>query len=172
MHSRQGEALTVTTECNHKNHQRTIGERIMTARKRLLLVDDEPLVVELYRFILESAAFEIRCASSYAEAVAALEQEFFDALLCDIRMEPLDGFAIATYARRQQHALPIAFITGMPTQGDRQRAARFEARILYKPVPAALLIAEVQNLCAQSLADDSWLLSPAAQLQQPLRKFA
>ena len=53
---------------------------------KILLVDDDPLVVQSCQRILEEEGFEIRTASSVARASVILTEEIFDLMITDINM--------------------------------------------------------------------------------------
>ncbi len=59
--------------------------------RRLLIVDDGPVNLMLARQVLEREGYEVRTATSGAEALACLEQVPFDLVLMDIFMPGMDG---------------------------------------------------------------------------------
>ncbi|WP_299310804.1 response regulator, partial [uncultured Halomonas sp.] len=59
--------------------------------KRRLIVDDGPVNLMLARQVLEREGYEVRTATSGAEALACLEQVPFDLVLMDIFMPGMDG---------------------------------------------------------------------------------
>jgi PAS domain S-box-containing protein len=61
------------------------------ARKRVLVVDDEPEVVSLLRDILERAGHEVEHAEHGLEALSRVSNAKYDAIFCDLRMPGLDG---------------------------------------------------------------------------------
>jgi PAS domain S-box-containing protein len=81
---------------------------------RLLVVDDEPGIVELLRRLLEEAGYEVAAADSGALALALLDSARFDAVVSDLRMPDMDGAALWQALRRRHPALAgrLLFVTG------------------------------------------------------------
>ena len=65
----------------------------METRHKVLLLDDDPDLLEIYQEILTqmSSRPEIRTATSGARAIAMLEAENFAMLICDLKMPKLRG---------------------------------------------------------------------------------
>jgi two-component system chemotaxis response regulator CheY len=103
----------------------------------VLVVDDDPLICELIRDVLESAEIKSRTTSDSRQASILIREEKFDAIFLDVRMPAPDGIALARQVRASalNRTTPIAMITG---ENDRQLLTKvFEAGatfVLYKPV--------------------------------------
>ncbi len=90
---------------------------LMTAepsRASVLIVEDEPLILEVVAEELSDAGFDVHQAATGEEAVAVLEaQPSLDLLLTDIRLPGgLDGWGVAEHARRRFATLPVIYVTG------------------------------------------------------------
>jgi two-component system, chemotaxis family, CheB/CheR fusion protein len=120
---------------------------------RILVVDDEPDILDLLKYILEDVGAIVETASSTAAAMAAisLAEVKYDALLADIGMPEADGFAlirqVRSLAAEAGGQIPAAAITAYVSDQERQRliAAGFQIH-LAKPVDPAQLIQMVANL--------------------------
>ena len=92
----------------------------MTATPRLLVVDDEPTILELLSGSLRLAGFEVVTAVSGAEAVRAAASSRPDLVLLDVMMPDGDGFEVA---RRMRSAggpeVPVIFLTARDDVNDR-----------------------------------------------------
>lgn len=111
---------------------------------RVLLVDDEPLVLEMFESILTQDGYDVFVAPTSREALVHLEKVFFDVLVCDVMLEDLDGFDVLTIARRRQPDLAVVLITGAPSEVDAERAARENVAYLSKPIGFDLLLRTVR----------------------------
>jgi len=81
---------------------------------KILLVDDDPDLVEDCRLILEKAGHQVLAAYNAPEGKAALLREKPDLLILDVMMEsPDDGIALAQELRREGHRLPILMLTSI-----------------------------------------------------------
>jgi two-component system NtrC family sensor kinase len=81
---------------------------------RVLVVDDEPELVDMMREMLESDGYEVACAESGAIALEMLEMARFDAIVSDLRMPDMDGASLWREIERRQPALArrTVFVTG------------------------------------------------------------
>ncbi len=83
-----------------------------STRAKILVVDDELMVRELLRDILESQDCEVITASGGREALHSFDQTSFDAIFTDIGMPGMSGWEFARAIRERDAAIPIAVITG------------------------------------------------------------
>ena len=70
------------------------GSRLLKSKRTIMVVDDSPDLVEIVRLTLEGKGFNVRCAYSGKELLAALEKEKPDLILLDIMMPGMDGFEV------------------------------------------------------------------------------
>jgi two-component system chemotaxis response regulator CheY len=103
----------------------------------ILVVDDDPLICELIRDVLESAEITSQTTSDSRHASVLIREEKFDAVFLDVRMPAPDGIALARQVRASalNRTTPIAMITG---ESDRHLLTTlFEAGatfVLFKPI--------------------------------------
>ena len=98
--------------------------------KRLLLAEDNPASLKLIAFHLRDAGHEVICTENGREALfehaqAAETGAEFDAVLLDMQMPEVDGFAVARRLRGLNYTRPIVALTAHALPGDRD--ACFEA---------------------------------------------
>lgn len=122
----------------------------MSIPRRILVVDDSPLVHELARIALEQVAgWQVLAAHTGAEAVEIAAREQPDALLLDVEMPGLDGPATlrALRERAATRELPAVFLTGHDDADGRARlAALGAAGVLGKPFEVSGLAGELAGL--------------------------
>jgi CheY-like chemotaxis protein len=96
----------------------------MSSRPRILLLDDDPDVLELYRVMLSGLASEpeVRTTTTGARAIALLESEPFTLLLCDLNMPKMDGLQVLAIVRRKYPQLRTAIMTSVVDDQFRGRA--------------------------------------------------
>lgn len=113
------------------------------ASYRILVVDDSELVQELARMALaDGAGWEVQCATSGAEAIAAASSLAPDAVLLDVEMPEMDGPATVAALRAQPATAqtPILFLTGHDDPAERARLAALDVvGVLSKPFDFAEL---------------------------------
>jgi CheY-like chemotaxis protein len=112
--------------------------------RRVLIVEDEALIAELERHILECDGYTVVVCLSGAEAVAAAENNHIDLCLLDIMMPDVDGFdVVRMLEERHLRRFPVVFVTAMPeTRVDPAIADGFIA----KPFEPQFLLKKVRTL--------------------------
>jgi CheY-like chemotaxis protein len=95
----------------------------MDTRHRILLVDDEPDLLEMYQQILKQLPSqpEIHTAASGTRALAMLEAEPYRLLICDLKMPKVDGLQVLSIVRRKHPDLRTVVLTGVVDEQFRSR---------------------------------------------------
>jgi PAS domain S-box-containing protein len=92
---------------------RPLSSRPPDNRRRVLVVDDEPLVASLLRRML-APQHDVLVATSGQEALRALDEGNFDAIVCDVMMPGMTGMDLYSTLRNRDRALSerMVFMTG------------------------------------------------------------
>jgi putative two-component system response regulator len=115
-------------------------------RPRVLCVDDEPVILQILRRLLEVQGFEAIVCSDPLEAVASFGDGDFDVVITDIHMPTMDGLALMQAMRERQPDLPVVVVTGHGTVDTAIQALREGATgMLVKPFTGQELLAEVRR---------------------------
>ncbi len=117
---------------------------------RLLVVDDQEEARQLLTHTLREGGASVTVAESGFAALALLEQQLFDLLICDIAMPEMDGYELLRRLREQSpgsQRLPAIALTAHSRPQDRLRAlaAGFQMHIA-KPVEPEELITVIASL--------------------------
>lgn len=150
--------------------------------QHILIVDDEPAIVETLRSRLEREGFAVHAVATGETALEAVAASPYDLLLLDIGLPGIDGFETLRQLRTNGHAMPVIVLTargdeidrvvGLELGADDYVVKPFSARELTARARALLRrSAEVARLRAQ-LADTSPIEAPpvALQLDIPRRR--
>ena len=88
---------------------------------RILIVDDEPFIVETLRFALEKAGYGCLVAYDGEEAMSIARSERPDLILLDIMLPKLNGFQICRLLKSDEayRAIPIIMLTARTQARDR-----------------------------------------------------
>lgn len=86
--------------------------------KKVLVVDDEKLIVKGIRFSLEQDGMEVTCAYDGEEALCLAQENKFDMILLDIMLPKMDGFEVCQ-AIREFSNMPIVMLTAKGDDMDK-----------------------------------------------------
>lgn len=116
--------------------------------KRVLVIDDEPIVTNLVQRILNSASYEVETANDGSTALDLLRSTRYDAIVMDLRMPGLDGPAL--YARLQdlypQLQERVLFMTGDSVSEDSRDFLKRTGRpVIAKPFTSEALLHAVRK---------------------------
>jgi|PlaIllAssembly_1097288.scaffolds.fasta_scaffold415165_2 DNA-binding NtrC family response regulator len=94
---------------------------------KVLVVDDEPIVLKSCRMVLEAEGFEVMMAGSVQEALAAIEAHAPGLLLVDVKMPVLDGMYLMRQVREKRPGMPIIVMSGYSTRDTIREALELGA---------------------------------------------
>lgn len=120
----------------------------MVGRKRILLVEDEPNIVESLRFILEQSGFAVDVVSDGSIALARVSTDSPDAVVLDIMLPGMNGFDVLRAIRGDPKlaALPVIVLTAKGQPNDRKLAETIGATaFITKPYSNAEVIECVRS---------------------------
>ncbi|MBQ0927287.1 response regulator transcription factor [Saccharopolyspora endophytica] len=86
---------------------------------RVLVVDDEPNILELLAAALRLSGFEVRGAATGADALRAAAEFHPDIVVLDVMLPDRDGFSVATELRGGGSTVPVLFLTARDAVEDR-----------------------------------------------------
>src|ERR1700722_20892085 len=102
----------------------TFPSRTPLAGKRVLIAEDSHAQQRILSFWLGKAGATVTVTEDGREAVELAAREPFDAIILDMQMPQLDGYAAAARLRRQGYRGPILALTADTSPGDEQRCLR------------------------------------------------
>ncbi len=114
---------------------------------RLLVVDDEPNIVELLSASLRYAGFEVSSARSGREAVDMIRETRPDLVVLDVMMPGVDGFSVLRQLRGNAVDTPVLFLTAKDAGEDRVAGLTLGADdYVTKPFSLAEVIARIHAI--------------------------
>jgi DNA-binding NtrC family response regulator len=87
----------------------------MKAKKRIIILDDEPIVCERLRPALEKVGFYVETYTSSQEVIDRCSKEKFDVLVTDLKMQKPDGLDVMNFVKNQSPSTKVIIITGFAT---------------------------------------------------------
>jgi len=96
------------------------------ARARILLVDDDPMIVQLITDMLSLEGYDVETAPNGIAALEKAEGRRYDLILTDLHMPELDGAGLYRELTRRQAHLPqkIIFLTGTAGESEAHRVVQ------------------------------------------------
>lgn len=120
-------------------------------KKKILVIDDEEILTKTFARLLEKKNYEVLVASHAEEALAMVEEEDFDLILCDIRMPGKNGVETIREIRlltqsRGAGDIPVIFLTGFAdTQLEKEAQKLNPVAYIFKPFDTVQLLELVQS---------------------------
>ncbi len=96
----------------------------MRGKRRILILDDEPIVCERLKPALEKSGFEVETYTDSQKVIDRLMEEKFDVLVTDLKMQGPDGIDVLRFAQEHAPATKVIIITGFATVDTAREAMR------------------------------------------------
>ena len=108
--------------------------------KKVLIVDDEPDIIEIVQFAIENEGYETLTASNAKEALAVFDQSEVDLIISDVRMPGGDGIELLDGVMERENSKPVIFVTGFSDLSVPEALDRGAAAVFSKPIDTQALI--------------------------------
>ena len=107
---------------------------------RVLVVDDDEMVVQSYARTLGRLGYNVDTANSGQQAIDRFRAEASDVVLSDLAMPDMDGLAFLRELRRFDLDVPVVIVTGAPSMETAIKAVEYGAfRYITKPASSDML---------------------------------
>jgi two-component system, OmpR family, alkaline phosphatase synthesis response regulator PhoP len=119
------------------------------AEPRVLLVDDDPVILRLLEVNFRLDGFKVAVASRGDDAIAAVDRDPPDAVIVDVMMPGVDGYGVCERLRLDPRFgnLPIVMLTARSQEEDLDRGTALGiAGYMTKPFDPSELVALVRSL--------------------------
>jgi DNA-binding response OmpR family regulator len=118
--------------------------------KRILVIDDEPVMLKVVSFRLKNAGYEVVTASSAGQGLALIRSEHPDLVLLDVQLPDMTGFEVCRRVKQDDalKGIPVVFFTASNATDDMDRAVeQYGAQgCIRKPFEPQELLARIQAL--------------------------
>jgi len=105
-------------------------------RMRILVVDDEPFILDLIEMILLGDGHTVKAVTDGKQALQCFEDATYDVVVTDGSMPELDGLSLAKEIKARKPAQKIVLLTG---SGEEERLPSNIDAVLGKPVQIDVL---------------------------------
>ena len=96
----------------------------MKDRKNVLVIDDEPIVLDSCRRILHDEGFEVNGAMNGREGLKKIEEDKYDAVLVDWKLPEIDGMEVLRIIKKNHPDIIVVMITGYPSVASAVQAMK------------------------------------------------
>ncbi len=142
-------------------------ERGLADLKNILIVDDEAVIREGMRRILESEGYFVETSASGRAAIEKIQEKDFDVVVTDLKMPGMDGIEVLKAIKILQPDVPVIIITGYSTVDTAVEAMKSGAfDYIAKPFTPEQITEKVQKAIARKA-----LLIENFQMKKELRKY-
>ncbi|MGH3681695.1 MAG: response regulator transcription factor [Natronosporangium sp.] len=123
---------------------------------RLLVVEDDPNILELLSASLRFAGFEITTARTGSEGVTAALKARPDLVVLDVMLPDLDGFEVLKLMRAEGARFPVVFLTARDTTDDKIRGLTLGGDdYVTKPFSLEELTARIRAVLRRTAGDQA-----------------
>ena len=118
----------------------------MSAVRKVLVVDDDPVVAKSFDRVLAGKGYAVITAASGQEALNKLETEDYDVVFTDIKMPGMSGLEMAEQVKANRPWLPVVIVTGYGSPDNEARAeAAGVSGFLRKPLSPEMIEGSAQK---------------------------
>jgi response regulator RpfG family c-di-GMP phosphodiesterase len=124
-------------------------------KSRILVVDDELTIRKTIQKRLEREGYEVTSVDNAKDALQLFQENSFDTVISDIRMEEMDGLELLKNLQRQRRDVPIIMVTGAPSLDTAQESIKEGAYdYITKPIERDILINTVERALEKKRLND------------------
>jgi two-component system OmpR family response regulator len=141
---------------------------------RVLVVDDEPNLVEVLSMALRFQGFEVETAGTGREAIAAVTRFKPHLMVLDVMLPDIEGFEVANRLGAQRAGVPIIFLTARDSTEDKIRGLSGGGDdYMTKPFSLEELVARIRTILrrtGQATADSGRLVFADVEMDEESRE--
>ncbi len=121
----------------------------MTTPKRILLVDDEPMIIRMVGDRLQMEGYEVLVAMDGQEAMEKAQTEQPDLIILDLMLPKLNGYSVCSVLKRdpRYQKIPIVIFTAKTDESEEEMKLLSGAdAFVHKPFKASELLGHLSRL--------------------------
>ncbi len=122
----------------------------MTPSLKILAVDDDAMVCNVYKMIFGDEGYELTVVESGRQAKEMLSEKRFDLVIADFNMPDLDGFKLLQFVRDRRLKTRFILVSAYTTKGMELSFQKLHAdAVIHKPFNVSEMIAKVREIASQ-----------------------
>jgi len=99
----------------------------MPEKKKILVVDDDPIFIDIMQLRLEANNYQVITANSGRDCLERLEEDKPDAIFLDIMMPKMNGIATLSHIRKKNKDIPVFMLTASSAETHFVKANKLKA---------------------------------------------
>ena len=126
---------------------------------KFLIVDDDPIILQLIKAVLEESGHHVKCYDSSLQALREIPVERPECVITDIMMPEMDGFELCREIRRRPDlaAVKIIMCSSKSYDFDRRRAKELGANgYIVKPIQRDTLLGSINEILSEQVTVSYW----------------
>ena len=122
----------------------------MADPNRILVVDDEDPLRTILSTELTNAGYEVATAQEGGEAIQKIQNAQYDLILLDIKMEPVDGFEVLKFVKKDFPKIKVIMLTGFADLKNAIESKRLGAEdFVSKPYDLVDLLTTIERVLSE-----------------------
>ena len=142
----------------------------MSATRKVLVVDDDPVVGKSFGRVLSQKGYAVITAESGAQALEKMREQAYDMVFTDIKMPGMSGIELTEQIKAQQPWMPVVIVTGFGSKDNEARArAAGVSDFLNKPLSPEMIEQSAERAMhaqAEAVAPVQAAVAPPETVQQ------
>ena len=120
-------------------------------RKRILIIDDDPDINNLFKIFLEHDGFQVDSYTNPLDALYYFKKSKYDLVLLDLKMPQIDGIAMFQALKNKDENVTICLITADISYLEqlKEKIPNIEKYIIYKPILLRSLKDKINELVSE-----------------------
>lgn len=134
--------------------------KIISKKKHILIVDDDPDILEALNFHLSSEGYQISCFNNGEDAITCAKTKRSDMIILDIMLPGMDGFEVLSHLKRNANTKDIPVIILSVKSEDTDIVISIELGAfdyITKPFSMKVLSARIRSIFRDSLSESNEL---------------
>lgn len=137
----------------------------MSALRKVLVVDDDPVVGRSFNRVLSQKGYVVITAENGPDALAKMQEGDFDVVFTDIKMPGMDGLEVAEKVKARKPWTPVVIVTGYGSKENEARAREVGvSAFAHKPLSPEM----IEGLASNALLATAAPIAAASAIAAPL----
>ena len=119
----------------------------MPAKKKILIIEDDPSSKKLQASLLKRAGYEILVTESAEAGIALAKEKLPDLITMDYQLPGMNGELALKILRADERTknIPVVFVTASVMEDEKKRFESYHCKIITKPIDTRTFVQEIEK---------------------------